>query len=143
MSLAAGKMRCSPSPCCTHSCVTNLLAKNWDVVGGISFKKGCYPGQEIVARMQYLGRLKERLYAFRTDADDVTAGARLFSATFGDEPCGAVVNAAPDPTGGSVLLAVVQSVAVAAHELAILAYSHAADGFPNSFVMVKGHQRLL
>ncbi|HKP66247.1 MAG TPA: folate-binding protein, partial [Casimicrobiaceae bacterium] len=90
---------------------------NWDVVGGISFKKGCYPGQEIVARMQYLGRLKERLHAFRTDTDDVTAGARLFSATFGDEPCGTVVNAAPDPTGGSVLLAVVQSVAVAAHDI--------------------------
>ena len=90
---------------------------NWDLIGGISFKKGCYPGQEIVARMQYLGRLKERLYAFRSDADDVAAGARLFSATFGDEPCGTVVNAAPDSTGGSVMLAVVQSVAVAAHDV--------------------------
>jgi len=67
--------------------------------------------------MQYLGRLKERLYAFRSDADDVAAGARLFSATFGDEPCGTVVNAAPDSTGGSVMLAVVQSVAVAAHDV--------------------------
>ena len=90
---------------------------NWDVVGGISFRKGCYPGQEIVARMQYLGRLKERLYAFRTEADDVAAGARLFSAAFGEEPCGTVVNAATDPSGGSVLLAVVQSVAVAAHDI--------------------------
>ena len=42
---------------------------NWDLVGGVSFKKGCYPGQEIVARMQYLGRLKERLYRLRVGAD--------------------------------------------------------------------------
>jgi len=90
---------------------------NWDLVGGISFKKGCYPGQEIVARMQYLGRLKERLHAFRTDAEDVAAGARLISPTFGDGPCGTVVNAARDPTGGSVVLAVVQTTAVAAHDI--------------------------
>src|SRR5262249_47679079 len=38
---------------------------NWDVLGGINFKKGCYTGQEIIARMHYLGRLKERLFAFR------------------------------------------------------------------------------
>jgi len=93
-------------------------AANWDVVGGVSFKKGCYPGQEIVARMQYLGRLKERLYAFRAETDDVAAAARVFSATFGnDQACGTVVNAARDPAGGSVLLAVVQSVAVAAEDL--------------------------
>ena len=41
---------------------------NWDLIGGVNFHKGCYPGQEIVARMQYLGRLKERLFAFHVDA---------------------------------------------------------------------------
>jgi folate-binding protein YgfZ len=93
-------------------------AANWDLVGGVSFKKGCYPGQEIVARMQYLGRLKERLYAFRAETDEVAAAARVYSATFGnDQACGTVVNAARDPAGGSVLLAVVQSVAVAAQDL--------------------------
>ncbi len=81
-------------------------AVNWDVLDGISFRKGCYPGQEIVARMQYLGRLKERLHAFRTDAEDIAAGTRLFSATFGgDQSCGTVVNAARDTASGSVLLA--------------------------------------
>ena len=40
-------------------------AGNFDALGGIDFRKGCYTGQEIVARMQYLGRLKERLFAFR------------------------------------------------------------------------------
>jgi hypothetical protein len=48
----------------------------------------------------------------------VAAAARVFSATFGnDQACGTVVNAARDPAGGSVLLAVVQSVAVAAEDL--------------------------
>jgi folate-binding protein YgfZ len=98
---------------------------NWDVLGGVSFSKGCYPGQEIVARMQYLGRLKERLFAFRTDAFDVAAGARLYSAAFGaDQPCGSVVNAAPHPSGGVALLAVAQIAAADAGDLAL----GAADG---------------
>ena len=54
-------------------------AANWDVLGGVNFQKGCYPGQEIVARMQYLGRLKERLFAFRTEAEDVAPAARCYS----------------------------------------------------------------
>jgi folate-binding protein YgfZ len=86
---------------------------NWDLLGGVSFRKGCYPGQEIVARMQYLGRLKERLFAFHADTLDVKPGTRLFSATFGaDQACGTVVNAAPDLIeGGVALLAVVQLAA--------------------------------
>ncbi len=55
-------------------------AANWDVLGGVSFQKGCYPGQEIVARTQYLGRLKERLFAFRTEAEDVAPAAQLLFA---------------------------------------------------------------
>ena len=43
---------------------------NWDALGGINFQKGCYPGQEIVARMRYLGRLKERLYGFHVATID-------------------------------------------------------------------------
>ena len=41
---------------------------NWELLGGVNFQKGCYPGQEIVARTQYLGRLKERLQLFHADA---------------------------------------------------------------------------
>jgi folate-binding protein YgfZ len=93
---------------------------NWDVLGGISFQKGCYPGQEIVARMQYLGRLKERLFAFRTDALEVAPAARLYSAAFGaDQACGTVVDAAPDPAGGTAVLAVVQIAAVDADDLTL------------------------
>lgn len=86
---------------------------NWDVLSGLNFQKGCYTGQEIIARMQYLGRQKERLYAFHAATADIAAGARLYGATFGDQPCGTVVNAARAPGGGCDLLAVVQIAAAA------------------------------
>jgi len=101
-------------------------ALNWDLLGGVSFQKGCYPGQEIVARMRYLGRLKERLYAFRTQAEDVAAATRLHSAACGDQACGTVVNSAPDPAGGSALLAVVQREAADAGDVRL----GALDGPP-------------
>ena len=82
---------------------------NFELVGGVSFQKGCYPGQEIVARMQYLGKLKERLYRAHVEgADGIAAGDPLFGAQFGDQACGAIVNAAPAPDGGRDLLAVIQ-----------------------------------
>lgn len=90
---------------------------NWDVLGGVSFQKGCYPGQEIVARTRYLGRLKERTYAFHADGAAVVPGARLFSPAFGDQRCGTVVNAAPAPEGGVDLLAVAQTAAVLSGEV--------------------------
>jgi tRNA-modifying protein YgfZ len=86
-------------------------ATNWDVLGGVNFRKGCYTGQEIIARTQYLGRLKERLFAFHADAPAVAAGTRLFSPLFEAQPCGTVVNAAPGPGDGCDLLAVVQVAA--------------------------------
>jgi tRNA-modifying protein YgfZ len=85
---------------------------NWDALDGISFQKGCYPGQEIVARTRYLGRLKERLFAFHLDASSAPdAGTRVFSPAFGDQPCGTIINAAQAPEGGVALLAVVQITA--------------------------------
>ena len=85
---------------------------NWDLLGGIDFQKGCYTGQEVIARMQYLGRLKERTFLFHVADTDIAAGTRLFNPVFDDQPCGTVVNAAPAPAGGSDLLAVVQLAAV-------------------------------
>ncbi len=101
-------------------------AANWDALGGINFRKGCYTGQEIIARMQYLGRLKERLFLFHTDAPDAACGDRLYSATFGDQPAGTIVDAAPSPSGGHDLLAVAQIAAVDAGDLRV----GAADGAP-------------
>ncbi|TMH00625.1 MAG: folate-binding protein YgfZ [Betaproteobacteria bacterium] len=84
---------------------------NWDALGGISFQKGCYAGQEIVARTQYLGRLKERTFLAHVDALPPPAGARLFGAAFGEQACGTVVNAATAPTGGADLLVALQIAA--------------------------------
>ncbi len=90
---------------------------NWEVLGGVSFQKGCYTGQEIIARTQHLGRLKERTYAFHVDAGDVVAGARVYSSLFGDQACGTIVNAAPAPGGGTDVLAVVQTAAAGAGDV--------------------------
>jgi folate-binding protein YgfZ len=93
---------------------------NWDALGGISFQKGCYPGQEIVARMRYLGRLKERLYEFHVAAEsEPRPGMRLHGSAFGATPCGTVIDAARAPDGGCGLLAVVQIAAVEAGGLTL------------------------
>ncbi|EFW81619.1 glycine cleavage T-protein (aminomethyl transferase) [Pseudomonas savastanoi pv. glycinea str. B076] len=53
---------------------------NLQAVGGVSFKKGCYTGQEIVARMQYLGKLKRRLYRLTLSSEEIPEpGTALFS----------------------------------------------------------------
>ncbi len=86
---------------------------NLDRIGGVSFTKGCYPGQEIVARMHYLGKLKQRMVLAHVDlvdlADLPVAGGKLYSAELAEQAAGTVVNAAPAPGGGFDLLAVVQT----------------------------------
>jgi len=75
---------------------------NFEVVGGVSFSKGCYPGQEVVARSQYRGKLKRRMQRGHC-AEATSAGADVFAA--GEtEPVGNVVMAASDPEGGYALL---------------------------------------
>lgn len=72
---------------------------NYEAVGGVNFKKGCFPGQEIVARSQYLGKLKRRMQYAQVAAPSVLAGMEVFSSADPDQPCGMVVNAAPHPDG--------------------------------------------
>jgi folate-binding protein YgfZ len=94
-------------------------AANWDLIGGLDFRKGCYTGQEIVARTQHLGRLKERLFAYASDADPPPPGTSLYSDTFGEQACGTVVNSARDAIGAAQFLAVAQIAAAQAGPLAI------------------------
>jgi folate-binding protein YgfZ len=71
---------------------------NFDLIGGVSFNKGCYPGQEIVARTHYLGKLKKRMFRVHTDATDWPAtGTDVYSPEFGEQSAGKVVIAAPAP----------------------------------------------
>lgn len=80
---------------------------NLEVIGGVSFQKGCYPGQEIVARSQYLGKLKRRMFLAHVDAE-AAPGDPLYSADMDGQATGTVVNAAPAPAGGFDVLAVAQ-----------------------------------
>ncbi|PJI97277.1 hypothetical protein CLU85_2053 [Acidovorax sp. 69] len=72
---------------------------NYESVGGVNFKKGCYPGQEVVARSQFRGTLKRRAYVAHVAAE-VAVGAEVFSTTDLEQPCGTVVQVAPAPAGG-------------------------------------------
>ncbi len=82
---------------------------NLELIGGVSFTKGCYPGQEIVARMHYLGKLKRRMYLAHIEGDTVPQpGDELYSADMEAQASGMVVNATAAPGGGCDLLAVVQ-----------------------------------
>ncbi len=77
-----------------------------DAIGGVDFQKGCYPGQEIVARTRYLGEVKRAL-RFGHGEGPATAGDVLLRAE--GLSVGMVVNAAPAPDDGIDLLAVVQT----------------------------------
>ncbi|MEQ6340425.1 MAG: folate-binding protein YgfZ [Gammaproteobacteria bacterium] len=83
---------------------------NLHLINGVSFKKGCYPGQEIVARMHYLGTLKRRMYLAHILSDTAPQpGDTLYgSGTENTQSIGTIVTAQPAPEGGFDALAVVE-----------------------------------
>jgi folate-binding protein YgfZ len=80
---------------------------NYEVIGGVDFRKGCYPGQEVVARSQYRGTIKRRMFLFESDAL-LGAGQEVFHSADAGQPAGMVVNAAPliDRAGCAALVEV-------------------------------------
>jgi folate-binding protein YgfZ len=85
-------------------------AVNFDLIGALSFNKGCYPGQEIVARAHYLGRVKQRMVRARLHASEMPVpGDKLFSQRYGDQASGMIVRALHMATDDHEVLAVVQS----------------------------------
>ncbi|HEC13907.1 MAG TPA: folate-binding protein [Acidiferrobacteraceae bacterium] len=91
---------------------------NLDLIGGLNFKKGCYPGQEIVARTHYLGKLKQRMVGGHVETENLPLpGERLFASGGSDQSVGQVVEAQASPEGGFDLLAVVRTAVLAGHEL--------------------------
>lgn len=86
---------------------------NLESVGGVSFKKGCYPGQEVVARSQFRGTLKRRTYRLALPQADAApqVGQEVFHSADAEQPCGLVVAAAAAPQGGWELLAALQIAA--------------------------------
>ncbi|HFD79679.1 MAG TPA: folate-binding protein [Gammaproteobacteria bacterium] len=82
---------------------------NLQLIDGVSFQKGCYTGQEIVARMQYLGKLKRRMYRCHVDAEQhPQPGEEIYSRDVPEQSVGKLVSAAAHPDGGYALLAVLQ-----------------------------------
>ncbi|HEX7435362.1 MAG TPA: folate-binding protein [Caldimonas sp.] len=71
---------------------------NFELLGGVDFRKGCYPGQEVVARSEYRGTIKRRMFLFDCAAPAV-AGQEIFHSADPGQPAGLVVNGAPGPTG--------------------------------------------
>lgn len=98
---------------------------NYELLGGVDFKKGCYPGQEVVARSQYRGTIKRRTYLFLVGAS-ARPGQEIFHSADPVQPAGMVVNAAdlPDPAGASTVLAEMKLAAMGEGSL----HLGAADG---------------
>ncbi|WP_297364829.1 folate-binding protein [Thauera sp.] len=93
---------------------------NYELIGGVDFHKGCYPGQEIVARTQYLGKLKKRTYRLALPAGvAATAGTDLYAPDFGEQSAGKLVNLAPNADGSLEALAVIQSSSAEAGEIRV------------------------
>ena len=85
---------------------------NYESVGGVSFKKGCYPGQEIVARSQFRGTLKRRAYLVHSE-EALAVGNEVFHHGEDGQPCGLVAAAAPRPSGGFDAIVSMQTSAAA------------------------------
>ncbi len=98
---------------------------NYESIGGVSFKKGCYPGQEVVARSQFRGTLKRRAYVAHTAAEPVV-GQEVFHSSDAEQPCGLVASAAAHPSGGFDAIVSMQTSAAADGSLTLGSASGAA-----------------
>lgn len=98
---------------------------NYESVGGVNFKKGCYPGQEVVARSQFRGTLKRRAYRVASNAP-LAVGAEVFHDSDAEQPCGTVAAAAPNPADGWNAIVSMQVSAAQGGQLT----AGSADGSP-------------
>lgn len=96
---------------------------NYESVGGVNFKKGCYPGQEVVARSQFRGTLKRRAFLAHSDAP-MAVGAEIFQMDDTSQPCATVVQSARAPSGGFDAIISGQVAVLQSHPLRL----GAADG---------------
>ncbi|CAK0767301.1 tRNA-modifying protein YgfZ [Gammaproteobacteria bacterium] len=108
----------------TESFVPHML--NLPEIGAVSFSKGCYTGQEVVARMQYLGKSKRHLYLARiAGGEPPQPGDSLWIPSEDREQHpGTIINCAPSPEGGFLILAVIAASDVRKGEIRL----HAATG---------------
>lgn len=104
---------CSGVPTIVAATVDRFVPQmvNLELVGGVDFRKGCYPGQEVVARSQYRGTLKRRSLLYDT-AGQPRPGDEVYHSADPGQPAGMVVDAAPSPAGGSTALVEVKIAAL-------------------------------
>jgi folate-binding protein YgfZ len=102
-------------PATNEAFVPQML--NYDILDGISFKKGCYTGQEIVARMQYLGTLKRRMYLAKIETADLPQAGDALYISSDEQSVGKIVNASFHPDGGVIVLAVIKIAQAEAHKI--------------------------
>lgn len=86
---------------------------NYESVGGVNFKKGCYPGQEVVARSQFRGTLKRRAFVVQASGA-LAAGQEIFARGDDEQPVGIVVQAAHSPQGKAEAIVSLQLAALQA-----------------------------
>ena len=96
---------------------------NFELVGGVNFQKGCYPGQEVVARSQYRGTLKRRAMVFEADAN-LAPGQEVFHSADPAQPAGMVALAARRSGGETAALVEVKLAALGHGSL----HAGSADG---------------
>ena len=96
--------------------VPQMVNFELEAVGGVSFQKGCYPGQEIVARTHYLGKVKRRMVRVKLETA-FPPGTAVFTHDAGDQHCGAIVLTAPSPNSGFESLLVVQTSGAEANDM--------------------------
>ncbi len=96
---------------------------NFDLVGGLNFRKGCYPGQEVVARSQYRGTLKRRAALFDADVD-LAPGQEVFHVADPQQPAGMVAMAGRRAGGANSALVEIKLAALDGGEIRV----GAADG---------------
>ena len=121
---------------------------NFELIGGVDFQKGCYPGQEVVARSQYRGTIKRRTFLFDVEGaaagvEPPAAGSDVYHSSDASQPAGAVANSAVDPRGRVSALIEVKSALLGAGTLHLgtpdgplltrreLPYAVAADATPS------------
>ena len=98
----------------TEQFVPQML--NLELLGGVNFQKGCYPGQEVVARSQYRGTLKRRTYLYEMDGTTAQPGQEIFHSEDPGQPAGLIANVA-ERDGRSLVLAETKIAALACGSL--------------------------
>lgn len=82
---------------------------NLQVIDGIDFQKGCYPGQEIVARLKYLGKNKRRMYRIEINGDELPEiGQKIYAEDFTDSEAGKILTTVINPSGKAEALAILK-----------------------------------